>query len=580
LSVSGLGPDGQEMKLLGTGKRDHMNNSIKKKLLRHLAGAVNKVRKQQDKNSGRFLTPQGGWATYLQDPMYTMALLYTQEGTAWFEKKSLLDTIVKAGDALRDFQDADGRWEFIKPDGSTWGKSYMPWTIYHWLETYALIREYMDASRRKNWERGLQLCYTGLAQEIKEPVAHNVPTWHGMSLVRGSQVFQRPDWGEIGSRQCLFTASHQHKDGYWPEGDGPINGYNAIYTHALGLYYTFTEDKRVLKCLEKACYFLSTFTYPDGTPVETIDGRQNYESNSRYYGWQAFSIFPQGRRLVSLQAQALISNSCDELYPQVASFIHHGTTGSESNLPWQENDRLVYGKKALVRRRGPWFVAASGYSAPADSRTAIGRMRFIMTRSNCFSVWHEALGLLIGGGNSKHDPYFATFDVGDEGARRLEPDKVSFNVTSEGELIRFRYGKHACLLHLRWKSKRVLEFTFELPPSTRRNAIVQSGFTMKLKPGSRLEWQSDGANEIQGKAKLDVQSAASISWETSEAHKKRVIGGQGWSLTMPEESTFYWPIYPFNPYAVDNASPTSHAVAAVSASFVKDSKRTFLLKIH
>ena len=34
-----------------------------------------------------------------------MALLYTREGTEWFGRKALLNTIVRAGDALREFQE-------------------------------------------------------------------------------------------------------------------------------------------------------------------------------------------------------------------------------------------------------------------------------------------------------------------------------------------------------------------------------------------------------------------------------------------------------------------------------------------
>lgn len=558
-----------------------MNDSIKERLLCYLAGGVSGAVKQQDKDSGRFLTSEGGWATYLQDVIYPMALLYTRPGTPWFHRKSLLETIVKGGDALRSFQDAKGRWEFIKPDGSKWGKSYMPWTIYHWLETYVLLSEYLDETRCRSWAKGLKLCYAGIAKELKEPVAHNISNWHGMSLVRGSQVFGKADWTEIGRRQCLFTASSQHKDGYWLEKEGPTNGYNTIYVHALGLYYAFTKDPKILPCLENACRFASTFTYPDGTPVETIDGRQRYQWNARreHFGWPGFSLFPQGRRLVSLEASSFIDHDCEELNTQLASFIHYGTTGREAALPWQKEDRLVYGRKALIRRNGPWFVAVSGYSTPADRRTALGRQRFVNTRSNCLSVWNRATGLLIGGGNSRHDPFFSTFDVGENGGRRLEPDAISFRSNSTGETIRFRYGKCACLLRLRWESKSVLEFTFELPPSTRKNATVVAGFTMKLKIGSSLAWRSGGAKGVQGQAKLSARTATEVSWGASRACSKRVIIGEGWSLEMPEESTLLWPVYPYNPYAVDNASPASEAVAAVSVRFTEVGRRTFRLRI-
>ena len=556
-----------------------MNSTIKRKLLGHLAGGVEQAMRQQDRSTGWFLTPEGGRATYRQDRIYPMALLYTREGTEWFGRKALLNTIVRAGDALRDFQDRDGRWEFIKPDGSSWGKSYMPWTIYHWLETFVLLRDHLSDAHRRSWAKGLRLCYTGIAEELRIPVPHNVPNWHGMSLVRGGQIFERPEWIEIGSRQCLHTAAHQHRDGYWPEGDGPTNGYNTIYIHALGLYHAFTGDTSVLKCLEKGCRFNATFIYPDGEPVETIDGRQNYESSSRYYGWPGFCFFAQGRRFISLAARAFMSKPCNELYAQVGGFIQHGITGSEEPTPWQKQDRLVYGGKALIRRKGPWFVSVSGYSPPPNSRTAIGRQRFIMSRSNCLSIWHERINLLIGGGNSKRDPLFSTFDVGENGSRRLEPDLVSFKTVAKGETIRFRYGKHACLLHIEWISKKALAFTFELPPATRRDTVTEAGFTMMLNPGNKIAWRSQGRNAVEGDATLDAKTATEFQWGASAGHRKRLMIGEGWSLEMPEDTTFQWPVYPYNPYAADNAAPEAEAVGAVSIQFAESGKRRFVLRI-
>ena len=33
---------------------------------------------------------------------------------------------------------------------------------------------------------------------------------------------------------------------------------------------------------------------------------------------------------------------------------------------------------------------------------------------------------------------------------------------------------------------------------------------------------------------------------------------------MPVTSTFEWPVYPFNPYAIDGAAPPENAIASVS----------------
>jgi hypothetical protein len=201
-----------------------MAKSAKKTLLALLAAGLKPGTKGYDRRTGKFLAPNGGWAVTNQDIILPLALLYTTPGQPHHERKRVLALAKGAGDALRYMQNADGTWEFIKVDGSRWGRIYQPWTIYHWAEAYALLLPYLGKKRRRRWAEGLTLAYEGLATEYECPRLHNIPTWNGMSLVRGAQIFDRPDWHEVGSRQVRYSVDHQHPDGYWPEGEGPTNG--------------------------------------------------------------------------------------------------------------------------------------------------------------------------------------------------------------------------------------------------------------------------------------------------------------------------------------------------------------------
>ncbi|MCB0079956.1 MAG: hypothetical protein KDE47_03455, partial [Caldilineaceae bacterium] len=230
-----------------------------------------------DESTGRFLT-EGGWAVTNQDLVYPLALLYRTQhpDNPYFQDQHILGYACRGGDAWRDFQYPDGKVEFIKVDDSTWGPIYMPWSMYHWLETYALLRDELGDERRARWEDGLTLAYDGIAAGLAAGRVHNIPTWDGMATFRAGQIFDREDWREAGRNMIYRTVEEQQPGGYWLEHHGPTPSYNLVYVHAIGLYHFFSGDESVLDCLESATDFHIRYTYPDGRLVETIDGRVKY----------------------------------------------------------------------------------------------------------------------------------------------------------------------------------------------------------------------------------------------------------------------------------------------------------------
>ena len=128
---------------------------MKKAYLSLLAGGVEENLTRFDPDTGRFMTGDG-WAVTSQDIVYPLALLYTMkdEENPYYHDERILDHIVRGADAWRDFQNPDGSVEFIKVDGSTWGPTFMPWSMYHWLECYALVRDVLSPERRARWEEG------------------------------------------------------------------------------------------------------------------------------------------------------------------------------------------------------------------------------------------------------------------------------------------------------------------------------------------------------------------------------------------------------------------------------------------
>ena len=107
---------------------------------------------------------------------------------------------------------------------------------------------------------------------------------------------------------------------------------------------------------------------------------------------------------------------------------------------------------AGIRKTGPWTVCLSGLiDAPIDSQ-------FTLDRQGHLSIYHEKLGLIITGANSKHQPELATF---------LEKTKDS--VTTIPLSSRLRMSDERDRLGLGYST---FFAEAEVPPPDRRAAAV------------------------------------------------------------------------------------------------------------
>src|SRR5207244_644368 len=78
--------------------------------------------------------------------------------------------------------------------------------------------------------------------------------------------------------------------------------------------------------------------------------------------------------------------------------------GHAAPIP-QELPRAAYRMKASagIRKTGPWIVCLSGLiDTPIDSQ-------FTLDRQGHLGIYHEKLGRIVSGANSKHQPQLATF---------------------------------------------------------------------------------------------------------------------------------------------------------------------------
>lgn len=550
-------------------------SEIREAYLRFLVDDVEPNLERFDEETGRFLTGDG-WAVTNQDIVYPLALLYTTPGNRYYGEERILHYALRGADAWRDFQYPDGRVEFVKVDGSRWGPTYMPWSMYHWLETYALLRDQLDPPRRARWEAGLTLAYDGIAGELARGHVHNIPTWNGMAAYRAGEVLDRADWQEAGRQMIALAVEAQTPHGYWIEHHGPTTLYNLVYTHAIGLYHIFSGDKSVLPCLERATDFHIRYTYPDGRIVETIDGRVKYHDRVSDFAHTTFSLFPQGRRYVRMLVDNMqadrqagagprisyvmtsgslrIANAEYGLSPRLTSAYIHLRSGPETQIPQDQPAYQLHDPDhALIRRSHGWFYCLSGIVTPAVES------RWGQDRGSYASIWHEDTGLIIGGGNSKNQPAWSTFAVGSGTQVSHLPVAADLSPGADRDALALTYpapgsgettGVPAeCVLALQIVSRECLEIYL----TGTVQAPAEAHLTLKLDPGKPLRTGA-GTTLALDEPPIDLDTEASGGW---------VAWGR-WRITVPAGCRFQWPVSPFNPYAADGAAPLDEAAGVLT----------------
>jgi hypothetical protein len=203
--------------------------------------------------------------------------------------------------------------------------------------------------------------------------------------------------------------------------------------------------------------------------------------------------------------------------------------------------------EAGIRRTAPWTVCLSGLiDAPIDSQ-------FTLDRQGHLSIYHDKLGLVITGANSKGQPELATFT-----------DKAGGKVTTIPLSSRLRMADERDRLGLAY-STFFAELEVPLPSADRvplRISITETGrgrlqdaelhLQLCLKAGQPLE--TAGAKVTLSDQRIELSAEQ--------------VGGMvrhgGWTLRASPAARLTWPVLPFNPYANAPEKDLRHAVGVLT----------------
>ena len=438
------------------------------------------------------------------------------------------------------------------------------WDTYTWLEAYRLLETELGRERRERWQRAILENTAPFAPDAAErldfpwyasPYIGTSPNhysqWAELLYLAG-RVFDKPDWVKLGS-QILhrFAATEQTPDGYWGEHSraGPTTGYDHLTLSAVALYAEYSQDPAVKEALRRSTDFHMHFTYPDGTPVETINDRNRYWGVSPW-GQFAFTHFPDGRRYAAFLAgffdpDKLAMDALGRL-SQDALYYHEGPSAP---IP-QDQERYVYRMSvpAGIRKTGPWVVCLSGIVA-----TQAVNNQFYLDRQANLSVFHSKLGLIISGANSKRQPELATFREKLAGITYYMPVSSRLEMSDARDRLSLAYNTFFSELYVDPPSEQELKFRFVIngkgTPPEESFATLQ----LVLKAGETLETAA-GKKITLGSEAVELGPEA--------------IGGSirhhGWTLRVDPSARLVWPVHPFNPYANGPETSLEHAVGALS----------------
>src|SRR6185436_19654299 len=195
---------------------------------------------------------------------------------------------------------------------------------------------------------------------------------------------------------------------------------------------------------------------------------------------------------------------------------------------------------ASMRKDGPWWIALSALIA-----TQAPRNQFYLDRQGHLSLFHEKVGLIVNGANSKRQPELATFSEKIEGQTYHLP----LSGVLDGERLSLAYNSFWADLRVRPRTASRVEISVEITEQGRVEE-AQLALQLVLKPGDALDTAK--GRMLVGSDRVDVDD----------------VGGRihhhGWTLTVDTPARLVWPVYPFNPYSNGPETSLERAVATLT----------------
>ena len=525
-------------------------------LFRSLLNAVPKLLESYHPETGKFGTEP--WVYQDQMPIYILAAAWSLEDpeNPYYHAPRLLEAIARGGEVWFEQQGEDGTWQLLRKNGDDWGRFRSSFVESHWVTTYHLVRDALPEASRRKWETGLLRCLKHVPGMLAKASVNNQPLRHALALYIGGVCFENDEWKRAASVYMAKTAAGQNPAGFWSEHSGPAVAYSMAYPWFLGIYYHFSQDASVLDALRKASNFHLLTRWPDGSMVACMDERTLYTKSVRL-GDVGFSFCPEGRALLLAQlnkkTQDLKQNAPAEY---AANMLLFGSEGEAAELPETGPGTVVAigDGEALIAHRQPWHWAFTGYTCE------LSKSRWMQDRQNLVDVFHDKLGLVTGGGNTKLQPYWSTFTVGDPAQLRITPGEEGPNFIPDIDL---GWTPESATLSEQAGVTR-MDLVYSGVECCVRAEVDEAGafcLTFTAPPGRRIEAH---VPFLRRKNRVQLGSDEEIVLTKQELLLGSVRIGDHFVLdrlrvSVPKGAMLRWPAWQYNPYKKDGSSSISSA---------------------
>jgi len=507
---------------------------------------------------GPFVGPEEEWLGLSQQGViYPLAYLFATDlpDNRYFGDERLLTAAVRLGNWLVDSSDDVCRllWPIPTFNDYTFDRRL----ISAWLEAYLLLKEHLSPSVRDRWEAKLRSAWGYLGWACDKILT--APHFSGPHLgtgtnhralevslaVRLARAFDEKAWLEKASAAADKFLRDQHPDGYWTEHHGPATRYNYLSMTAAGLLYEYTGSARALEAVRRSLNFYLNWTYPDGSPIGTIDERNRYSATTMYWGHFALSNWPEGRTLAALMQENLrefwqppfkgLHLEASHRYIENWRYWHDGPM-AESIPPLQERYQAALSDPAVVEKAGPWVLTLCGIPTPHREGN-----RFYLDRQGLLGLWREGIGEVLDQSGSRDQPELATLTVMVDGRTVVIPSQSDISRQNGTWRMRMRFGGVPLEL-----SAWIVDYrTVVLRAARASDAAGAVTFAVRpaLKVGEVIEFGSGRDIYRLTLGRLELRLG-------SEVLGQRLVTPRC-VIEFDRPAEFVWPILPYSPYNVE-----------------------------
>lgn len=396
----------------------------------------------------------------------------------------------------------------------------------------------------------------------------NILMWELALCHRAGVALNEPRWRDVAN--TLFRTevlSAQWPEGYWCEMGLPTTRYHHISQMALGVHWLqeggHAEERDALL---RAMRFAQQWSYPDGSAIETVDGRVTYRKQTPVELNPAWALLHGGPAALRDRLRR-IRDDHQEPVPHLPdhlgwlSFFLETLPDSEEPATARAVEpvaKLASLPAAQVRKEG-WVIVLNGTTRPSLPG------HFFTDCQQHLSLFHEKTGLVLGGGNSRRDAYFSTFFrfKGDGAFLATGCDGIAVDDRGGEIILRYREDKmalRATVLDGR-RAEVVARWLTPEPASA-----WEMGFMIPSPPGSC--WSFTDETDITVGPNLRINKIAAGEPPCRHA----TLNGRLRFSMQPQDGTLRWPMLSYTPYQVLPHETLDHASARLAA--VIDSVRT------